>query len=190
MFLGLYVLAYSQTDTSKTIAMKNYKKTTAVKLTDNMVKLIANDWMLITAGNKEKFNTMTASWGGFGNLWNKSITFVFVRPQRYTFQFLEKSQTYTLSFFDHEKYKKALTICGTKSGRDCDKVKLAGLTPLFIDSSSIAFSEARIIVECKIIYSEFLKPELMDKSISEAIYPDKDFHKMYIGEILNIWVKQ
>jgi len=170
--------------------MKNYKKTTINKINDNLVKLVADDWMLVTSGNSESYNTMTASWGGFGYLWNKQVSFIFVRPQRYTFEFLEKSQTYTLAFFDHEKYKEALTICGTKSGKDCDKIKLAGLTPLITESGKIAFNEASIIIECKIVYGDFLKPELMAQGIPDDIYPKKDYHKMYIGDILNVWIKE
>ncbi len=190
LFLALYIVLSSHQSIIKTDPMDNYKKILPTELSENTTKLISEDWMLITSGNQEKYNTMTASWGGFGNLWNKNVTFIFVRPQRYTFEFLEKSETYTLSFFDHAKYKEALTICGTKSGRDVDKIQLAGLTPLIIDSNSIAFTEARIIVECKIVYSDFMKAELIDQSILKETYPNKDFHKMYIGEIINMWIKK
>ena len=89
-------------------------------LTDNLIRLIASDWMLVTAGNRNKFNTMTANWGGMGYLWNKNVVFVFVRPERYTYEFMESHEGFTLTFFD-DRYRDALNLCGTKSGRDCDK---------------------------------------------------------------------
>lgn len=85
--------------------------------------------MLVTAGNAEKFNMMTASWGGLGFLWNRPVAFVFIRPQRYTFDFVERNEGFTLSFFG-EEYRKVLQLCGTKSGREIDKVAETKLTPL------------------------------------------------------------
>ena len=85
--------------------------------------------MLVTAGNAEKFNMMTASWGGLGFLWNRPVAFVFIRPQRYTFDFVERNEGFTLSFFG-EEYRKVLQLCGTKSGREIDKVAETKLTPI------------------------------------------------------------
>jgi flavin reductase (DIM6/NTAB) family NADH-FMN oxidoreductase RutF len=154
------------------------------EIQDNVFNLIGSEWMLITAGNKESFNTMTASWGGLGVLWNKNVSFIFIRPCRYTYQFIEKADTYTLSFFD-KKYKPALNLCGTKSGRDVDKVKETGLSPVATNSGSIYFSEARLVIECRKIYFQdlipgnFLEPEI------EKNYPEKDYHRMYVGEIVS-----
>ena len=153
----------------------------------NPFNLIGNDWMLITSGSKENFNTMTASWGGLGVLWNKKVAFSFVRPQRYTFEFMEKNELFTLSFFDSE-HKDALKLCGRKSGRDCNKVKEAGLKPIFKDDAPY-FEEAKIVLVCKKIYSQFISPECMiDKSL-EKNYENKDYHKMFIGEILKCLVR-
>lgn len=153
----------------------------------NPFNLIGNDWMLITSGNEENFNTMTASWGGLGVLWNKKVAFSFVRPQRYTFEFMEENELFTLSFFD-AKHKDALRLCGRKSGRDCDKVKEAGLTPFFEDNTP-CFKEAKMVLVCKKIYSQFISPECMiDKSL-EKNYENKDYHKMFIGEILKCLVR-
>lgn len=153
----------------------------------NPFNLIGNDWMLITSGNQKNFNTMTASWGGLGILWNKKVAFSFVRPQRYTFEFMEENELFTLSFFDAE-HKDALRLCGRKSGRDCDKVKEAGLTPFFEDNAP-CFEEAKMILVCKKIYSQFINPECMiDKSL-EKNYENKDYHKMFIGEILKCLVR-
>ena len=100
------------------------------ELTDNVFKLIGRDWMLITAGDERRCNTMTASWGGLGVQWNANVAVSFVRPSRYTYEFLEKGKYYTLSFFD-SGYRRALQLCGSKSGRDTDKIKEAELTPVF-----------------------------------------------------------
>ena len=93
------------------------------------VELISDGWGLVTAGTEEKFNTMTVSWGALGEIWGKDAAFVFIRPQRYTFEFIEKEEVFTLAFFS-EEYKDALKICGSKSGRDIDKIAATGLTPV------------------------------------------------------------
>ena len=102
------------------------KKLEVKDLKENFFEAIGKEWMLVTAGTKEKFNTMTASWGGIGWLWNKPVAFVFIRPERYTYEFIEKSDYLTLSFLG-EANKKVHAICGSKSGRDMDKVKATGL---------------------------------------------------------------
>ena len=164
--------------------MINFSKTDLNRIDENVFKLIGSDWMLITAGTKDSFNTMTASWGGMGVLWNKPVTYIFVRPQRYTYEFLEKNKSYSLSFFD-EKFRKALTICGSKSGRDIDKVKEAGLTPVVSDNGIVHFSEAKLVVECSKLYYQDIDPShFLDKSINELY--DNDYHRMYIGEITGI----
>ncbi len=184
--IALLALVSCTTANKKPATMNDYKKIDVRELHDNSVKLIADDWMLITAGDSTHFNTMTANWGGVGYLWNKPVAFIFVRPQRYTFEFTENNDYFTLSFFD-ENYRDALSICGSKSGRDTDKVKEAGLTPL-VTPQSIAFGEARLIIECRKIYGEFLNPAaFVDTAIMEKVYPKADFHKMYIGEIVNVW---
>ena len=103
------------------------KKIEPKEIQDNAVQLIGDDWMLVTAGSPEHFNMMTASWGGLGFMWKKPVAFVVIRPQRHTFRFIEAGDELTLSFFSHE-YHKALTVCGTTSGRDTDKVAASGLT--------------------------------------------------------------
>ncbi len=154
------------------------------EIQDNVFKLIGAEWMLVTAGSKQSFNMMTASWGGLGVLWNKNVCFIFIRPTRYTYGFIEKSNTYTLSFFDR-KYKPALNLCGTKSGRDCDKVKETGLSPAETKSGSIYFTEARLVIECRKIYHHDLEPaNFLDPEIA-ANYPEKDYHSMYVGEIIS-----
>ncbi len=148
----------------------------------NTFSKIGNEWMLITSGNKDKFNTMTASWGMLGVLWNKNVATVFVRPQRYTFEFLEKNDYYTLSFFD-SKYKSKLNFCGSNSGRDVDKIKETGLSPVF-DREAPYFEEANNVIICKKIYTQFINPKNFIEPDIEKNYENNDYHKMYIGEIV------
>jgi len=152
------------------------------RIKDNPFKLIADDWMLVTAGTIDSFNTMTASWGALGELWHRKIAVCFIRPNRHTFQFTEQSERFTLSFFD-ETYRKALNFCGTKSGRDVDKMAATGLTPTASESGSVYFEQARIVLECRKIYTHDLDPTAFLDAAIEKEYPKKDYHRMYIGHI-------
>jgi flavin reductase (DIM6/NTAB) family NADH-FMN oxidoreductase RutF len=169
--------------------MQGFKAISPEQINDNTFKLIGKDWMLVTAGPPEAYNTMTASWGGFGVLWMKNVCWCVIRPVRHTYQFTEKADTFTLSFFG-EEYRTALNICGTKSGRDIDKAAATGLTPVAGDlAGTTAWVEARLVIECKKLYYQDINPEqFVDPSIDQY-YPDKDYHRMYIGEIVNCFVK-
>jgi flavin reductase (DIM6/NTAB) family NADH-FMN oxidoreductase RutF len=139
--------------------------------------------MLITAGTTASFNTMTASWGGFGHLWNRDICWCVIRPQRHTYGFTERSSRFTLSFFDRE-YREALRYCGTHSGRDVDKMAATGLTPVQTVEGSIYFEEARLVIECQKIYLHDIDPaHFLDPDIHNE-YPDKDYHRLYLGRIV------
>lgn len=149
----------------------------------NAFKLIGNEWMLLTAGKIESFNTMTASWGGFGVLWNKNVCYCFVRPTRFTYQFFEKSEAFTVSFFE-ERYRNVLEYCGSHSGRDVNKVAETGLTPIKGSLDTVFFEEARLVFICKKVYYQDIIPEhFLDREIHNN-YPLKDYHRMYIGEIV------
>lgn len=164
------------------------KKIDIKALKENAVSLFDDKWTLITAGNKESYNTMTASWGAMGELWNKDVCFIFIRPQRYTYEFTEREEYFTLSFFGEEQ-RKALAFCGRNSGRDCDKAKETGLTPKEI-GSSMTFEESEIVLLCKKLYCQDINPDgLIDKTIDGSCYPDKDYHRMYVGEIVEAYVK-
>ena len=113
----------------------------------NPFTTIGTEWMLLTAGNEDKHNTMTVSWGGLGVLWRKNVTYVLVRPQRYTMEFMDREEYYSLCVFD-ETYKPALKLCGTKSGRDIDKDKETGLTVMF-DQEAPYYAEAKLVFICK-----------------------------------------
>lgn len=171
-----------------------YDKIEAKQLPDNVIQLISDEWMLITAGNKESFNTMTASWGGIGYIWNRPASFIFVRDTRYTYQFLQKEEYFTLSFFT-EEHRGALRICGTKSGRDTDKIKESGLTPIQTPSGLMSFDEARMIIECKkMLVQELDYANLTDnykaKIMEESYNNEPSKHQLFISEITNIWVKK
>ena len=159
------------------------------ELSGNTFKMIGSDWMLVSCADGEKFNTMTASWGGMGVLWGKNVAFVFIRPQRYTYEFTEKSDILTLYFFGGEM-RDALTLCGRKSGRDCDKVAEAGLTPYWIDEKSPAFSEAKVILKCRKMYADVLREEAVVDSTVMNNYAAKDFHRVYVCEIEKILLKE
>ncbi len=171
--------------------MEHFKKIEATQLTENVFDLMDTQWMLVAAGSPDtKFNMMTASWGGLGWLWEKPVSFIFVRPQRYTFEFTEKEDYYTISFYA-EQYRDVLNLMGSKSGRNFDKMTQSGLTPFKTPNGSVAFKEARIIIECKKLFSTFLKEEdFIDKEVVKSKYPNKDFHKMYVGEIVNVWIRE
>lgn len=166
-------------------------KIAPTELADNAIRLIAEDWMLITAGTTEKFNTMTASWGGVGYLWNKPVVTVFVRPERYTFEFVERENTFSVTFFGSE-YKKVLALLGSKSGREMDKMHNSGLTPCFTELGTPAFEEARITFECRKLYATmFTESDFIDSSLVAKWYTETSgLHKMYVAEILNVWVNE
>ena len=151
------------------------------------VELISDNWGLVTAGNAEKFNTMTISWGGLGEIWGKDAVFIFIRPQRYTYEFIEKEDIFTLSFYGNE-YKDALKICGSKSGRDIDKVAATGLTPVFADGG-VTFEQAEYTLVCRKMASQFIDPKGFEDEAIEKNYAAGDYHKVYIGEILKVYAK-
>ena len=162
---------------------------TPYELNDNLFHLIDKEWMLVTARDAKtgRINTMTASWGGCGILWNKPVAFVFIRPQRYTHEFTEKAEGLTLSFFS-EEYRDALKLCGRVSGRDCDKIKEAGLTPVLIGERA-AFAQARMVMSCRKLYADDLKEGAFIDPALLSNYSAGDYHTMYIVEIEGIQKK-
>ena len=168
--------------------MSNFKTIDPSAIADNAFKLIGKDWALVTSGSRESFNTMTVSWGGVGIMWNKPVTFTFIRPQRYTFGFLEKNGFFTMSFFD-ESYRKALQICGTKSGRDTDKVAETGLTPAFTGDGVPYFEEARLVLVCKKLYAQDLNEDSIVEESVKGNYNGDDYHRMYVSEIVSVLKK-
>ena len=147
---------------------------------------LKNKWMLISAQKTDgSVNTMTASWGGFGIMWNKNVVFIFIRPQRYTKEFVDISDSFSLTFFD-ESYKKALAYLGKASGRDEDKINKSGLT--VVNQENVPyFEEAELTIIAKKLFVQPLSESsfLTEKEIKQW-YPEKDFHYMYIAEITKV----
>jgi len=166
-----------------------FKKIEKKDLQLNPITTFSDDWPLLTAGNAEKgYNTMTIAWGHLGAIWNKPTLNVYVRPQRHTKAFMDDNATFTVSVLPSE-YKKALSYLGKASGRDEDKVAKAGVTPIF-DQDTTYFEEAKVVFICRKLYQAPIKEaSFLDQSLSETVYPQKDFHDMYVGEIVEILVK-
>ena len=152
-------------------------------LTDNVFTLIGKDWMLVTAARPDgSLNTMTASWGGVGILWGKPVAFVFIRPQRYTKEFIDQSQHLSLCFLP-EGYRKQLNYLGTVSGRDEDKIAQAGLMPAQEDGIPY-FKEAKLALLCRKLYAQPMQPDcFLDPDLDGRWYADKDYHTVYVVEI-------
>lgn len=168
--------------------MSEFKEITPIEFNENTFKIIGKDAMLITAEKDGKVNTMTASWGGLGVLWSMDVAFIFIRPQRYTKEFVEANEYFSLSFLG-ENYKKELGYLGTVSGRDEDKITNSKLT-LKKHENVPYFNESNKVLICKKLYQQDLKEEFfIDKSIIEKAYPNKDFHTVYVGKIEKILVK-
>lgn len=152
----------------------------------NVFEAIGKQWMLITAGG-EKANTMTASWGGMGVLWGKNVVYIFIRPQRYTKEFLDSENTFSLSFLG-EEYRKQLQYLGKVSGRNEDKIKVSELT-LSREGDTPYFEEAQAVLICNKLYAQELKPDcFIAKGEDETWYPQKDYHTMYVGEITKLLI--
>nr|WP_300091838.1 flavin reductase [Sedimentibacter sp.] len=168
--------------------MSNFIEIKTEELNISPFELIGHDWMLITAEKDGKANTMTASWGGLGVMWGKNVAYTVVRPQRYTKEFIENSETFSLSFFD-PGFKKQLSYLGSISGREEDKIKKSGLTLMHVDSTP-SFEEASVVIVCKKLYAQDFKPEFfIEKEHEEKWYPNKDYHKLYISEVIKILKK-
>lgn len=152
----------------------------------NPFSIIGKEWMLITAEKDGKVNTMTASWGGLGVLWNSNVAFVFVRDSRYTKEFIDGSESFSLTFFNSEEYRKTLGYLGTASGRDEDKIEKSGLTVCY-EQGIPYFKEAKTVLLCKKLSMHYIAPEgFLKESIDERWYGDRDYHNMYVGEVIEI----
>lgn len=158
----------------------------------NILHQFDKRWFLLTCGDFEtgKFNTMTISWGSLGTVWDKPFAQVFVRPTRYTFEFMNNYDSFTLCGFE-KSHKSALDLIGSKSGREGNKIADAGLTPSKAATvKSPIFKEAELVLECRKMYwqdldpTQFLFPELQRK------YPKKDYHRVFYGEVLEVFGKE
>lgn len=159
------------------------------ELQKNPFTMIGKEWLLITAEKEGKVNTMTASWGGVGIMWGKPVAYIFIRPQRYTKEFVDAADTLSLSVLD-EEYRKTLSYLGTVSGRDEDKIAKSGLTVVH-EGQTPYFAEAHTALICRKLFAQPYDPAcFIDKSCEEKWYPQKDYHTLYIVEIEDVLVKQ
>ena len=162
-----------------------------ITLQKNPAELIGKQWMLITAGTPEKFNCMTASWGGLGFLWNRPVAFVFVRPNRHTAGFMNEQPSFTLSFMP-EQYRNDLIFCGRNSGKDVDKMAATGLSPITTENGLVAMADADLVLECrKMAVATMQEADFVDfAEVSPQWYdPTNPLHKVYICEITATWVR-
>jgi flavin reductase (DIM6/NTAB) family NADH-FMN oxidoreductase RutF len=164
-----------------------FKKVDPKSLDFNVFSAIGEQWMLITAGTVECCNTMTASWGGLGILWSKPMAIAYIRPQRYTKKFVDEQDYFTLTFFSKE-YRNQLALCGTKSGRDMDKVKECGFTVAAAEGGAPYFEEAELVLVCKKQMVLPMDPAAMPEEVKEKHYTG-DYHDIYWGEIVEVLVK-
>lgn len=165
-----------------------FQKVEVKELQLNPFKMIGDDWMLISAGKDGRVNTMTASWGGAGVLWGKSVVTAYIRPQRYTKEFVDAQEIFTLSFFGGG-YKKELDYLGKISGRDEDKIKTVDFHLEDLEGAP-AFAESQLVLVCKKLYEDTIKPELFkEQEIDTRWYPEKDYHTMYIAEVIAAYQK-
>ena len=158
------------------------------ELNDSLFAQLDKKWMLVTAGNEDCCNTMTAGWGGLGVLWGAPAATCYIRPQRYTKEFLDREEYFTLSFFE-ENYRPQLALCGKESGRDTDKVKKCGFTVCASQCGAPYFEEAELVLVCRKRYVQPMDPDAIPADIKERWYPEKDYHITYIGEVVEILKK-
>jgi len=178
--------------------MKSFTSVSPYEFVGNPMKMIGKDWMLVSAAKDtgsdtfgKDYNTMTASWGGVGVLWNRPVAFVFVRPERHTFLFTEESPYLTLSFFGGEM-REELAFCGRNSGRDVDKAEKCGLAPLFSSDEngrSVFFSEAKVVLKTRKLYGKELDMGAFADDAPLEFYRTDGVHKMYVCEITEVLVK-
>ncbi len=164
-----------------------FKEITAKEIKKNLISAIADEWMLISAGNKNGYNMMTASWGFLGEMWGADTAVAMIRPQRYTMDFVEKEDYFSLSFYGDKK--DIHKVCGSLSGRDVNKTEMTGLIPVFTDNT-VYFEEARLVLICKKQYMQTLKEECFIDKDPLKWYKDNDFHNMIFGKIEKVLVKE
>jgi flavin reductase (DIM6/NTAB) family NADH-FMN oxidoreductase RutF len=167
------------------MSVEKFKKIDSVDI-EKIVDLWDKHWLLLTAGNFAAgvYNTMTVAWGSFGVMWGKPFAQVVVRPTRFTFDFMQNYDSFTLCAFPHE-YKKALSLLGSRSGRDGDKIAESGLTPApAAHVASPVFTEASLVIECRKMYWQDFDPQYFIDEEIDSKYPRKDYHRIYYGEIL------
>jgi len=163
-----------------------FREISAKEIKDNAIKLISDEWMLISVGDEEKHNMMTASWGFLGEMWGKDCAICAIRPTRHTYSLIETSETFALVFMGegHSSHK----ICGSKSGRDIDKIKATGLTPVYSDGT-VYYEQANTVVICRKMYAADLDPAAFTDKEALDSYGGTNYHRVYVGEIVKVLTK-
>lgn len=168
--------------------MNGFKTLKPEEIGGNVFEKIGKEWMLLAAEKDGVVNMMTASWGGLGVLWGKPVAFAFLRPQRYTFEFVKAADTLSATFYN-ESFRDRLNLCGTKSGRDINKIKECGFTVLR-EGETPYFAESSLALILRKLYVQRLEPGcFIDESIDAGNYPNKDHHYMVISEITSVLQK-
>lgn len=168
----------------------SFKQIPISELKFNPFELIGKGWMLLIGGSMENYNTMTASWGQLGVLWGKDVLTCYIRPNRYTYEYVENNEYFTASFLG-EQYRKALSFCGSHSGRNCDKAKEAGITPIDFNGC-VGFEESDMVLVCRKLYSYDMTENsfVTEENLAEKFYSCDPLHRAYIAEISAIYVKE
>jgi flavin reductase (DIM6/NTAB) family NADH-FMN oxidoreductase RutF len=171
-----------------------FKNIPAAEFGGNVFKLVGEDNMVITSGDESDYNSMTAGWGGWGIFFNEPTTWGMLRANRHTLKYIRKNKTYTLSFFN-PGYRDQLTLFGSLSGSNSDKMKKHALTPVLMPNGSVAYKEAKLIIECDLSEITTVNPadfytDSMKKFVGDAYAETKDYHKLVFGKITGLWIKK
>ena len=168
----------------------DYRLIEPTELDGNAIDLIANEWMLVTAGDNGRYNTMTASWGALGEMWSRHVAQIVLRPTRFTKEFVDTKTHFTLCFFGQDAESKAIhKVCGNQSGRDVDKAALTGLTPVYDEElDTVYFEGARVVVVCKKLYACPFDPACFIEKDCLSTYANQDYHTQYFGEIVKVMI--
>lgn len=166
-----------------------WKRIEPAEIAVNPIVKVGTEWMALAAGREGDMNAMTIGWGTWGVLWGRPVVTVYVSSSRYTYQFMERNDYFTVTGFP-EEYRQALSYIGSHSGRDGDKLSDAGLTVEYTELGNPIFSEADLAVECRLLYSQELDREQSPEGIRAMYDRGVGVHTMYIGEIVNVWVKE
>lgn len=167
----------------------NFKEIMPEDINDNLFKRLGKDWMLITAGDERKCNTMTASWGQFGIVWGRPVVTVYLRHQRYTMEFVERQEVFSLSFFEPGTHRDALNLLGKVSGRHEDKLAQTDLQVCMLEGVP-AFAQANMVLLCRKLYQQDMTSDsFLASSLKTLHHAGDDFHRAYTGEIEHVFVK-
>lgn len=171
-----------------------FKSIDAKDIDQNIFKLLEVNYSVITAGKDSLYNSMTASWGGWGRLYEKQVAWCTLNASRYTLELIKENGTYTFSFFD-EAYNKQVLFLGSKTGRDSDKMKELKLTKVDTPSGNITYKEAFLVIECKVLQQTTMNPadvvEPEDKEfLNKAFKTAKNYHQLLIGDITKVWLRK